>query len=46
MTINERLIAYNLLNRFNKAKKDDQEDAIRILRWLDVDDLSIKEIVS
>ena len=37
MTINERLIAFNLLKRFSKSRKNDQEDAIRILQWLEVD---------
>jgi hypothetical protein len=46
MTINERLIAFNLSDRFTRARKNDQEDAIRILRWLEVDDLLIKEIVN
>jgi hypothetical protein len=45
MTVNERLFASGLLNEFDKLKKDDKNRARKILKWLQVDEPSINEII-
>ncbi len=46
MTVNERLFSANLLSAFDKALADqDLEEARRLLRLVDVDDISIASIL-
>ncbi len=42
MTPNERLIHTGLLKQFEKSKK---EDKAKILKWLNLDDISIKKFL-
>jgi len=45
MTVNERLWESGLMDEFDRAKKNDKMRAKEILRWLRVDESSIKKIV-
>jgi hypothetical protein len=45
MSVKERLIASNLVEKFTKAKTTDQDYAVRILKWLEVDAILVKKIV-
>ncbi|MEA5426537.1 hypothetical protein [Arcicella lustrica] len=45
MTINERLEATRLTKRFNDTKYKNNAEAMYILKWLDVDDLTIQNIL-
>jgi hypothetical protein len=43
MTVSERLDAFNLTEKFGRARIADREYAIKILKWLEVDDTLIKK---
>jgi hypothetical protein len=45
MTPHERLVAANLLDKFNGAKKDNKQWAMQILEWLNVDKVTIKKML-
>ena len=45
MTVNERLWESGLMDEFDRAQKKDKMRAKEILRWLRVDESSIKKIV-
>ena len=45
MTVNERLWESGLMDEFDRAQKKDKMRAKEILRWLQVDESSIKKIV-
>ena len=45
MTVNERLWESGLMDEFDRAQKKDKMRAREILRWLRVDESSIKKIV-
>jgi hypothetical protein len=45
MTVNERLFTSGLMNEFDRCKKTNKSRAAEILRWLRVDELSIKKIL-
>lgn len=46
MTVNERLYASGLMDKFDIAKKKDKTRAKEILRWLRVDEKSIQKIIN
>jgi len=45
MTVNERLYLSGLMNEFDKAKMRDKDLARKILQALEVDKLSIEQII-
>jgi len=45
MTVNERLYISNLSGIFEKAKRNNKDYAATILKWLEVDEASIKKII-
>lgn len=45
MTVNERLAKSGLLEEFDHCRKNDKTRAVRILRWLKVDEKSIAAIL-
>jgi hypothetical protein len=45
MTVNERLYITGLMKQFEEAKHKNKEYATNILKWLEVDELSIKTIL-